>query len=186
MGPPAGSDAPPSAIPLPKDGKWSPEALKALGVPEKPEGYTLERPQLPEGVPYDEGFESEMRGAAHELGIAPWQLQGLLNRYADYAGRQFGDIAKRGEETRAQVEEQLKRDWGRDYAAKLSFAKRTVAAYGGETAVAELNTSGLGNQPALIRMLAAIGEAMGEDNLVQGDKSGGQVKRDPATVLYGR
>ena len=174
-----------TTIPLPQDGKWSPEALQALGVPEKPEGYALTRPQLPEGLPYDESFETEMRGAAHQLGIAPWQLQGLLDRYADYAGRQFGDIAKVSEETRASAETELKRDWGRDYDAKLAFARRTVATFGGEQAIADLNSSGLGNHPALIRMLAAIGETMGEDSLVQGDRGGGRERRDPATVLYG-
>lgn len=178
--------APLANIPLPREGKWTPEALKALGVPDKPDGYQLQRPQLPAGMPYDESFEQEMRAAAHGLGLAPWQVQGMLDRYAGYAGRQFGDIGKLSEQARVSAESELQREWGNAYAAKLSHAKRTVATFGGESAVAELNQSGLGNNPALIRMLAAVGEAMGEDKLVLGDRTGGGVKRDPASVLYGR
>lgn len=49
----------------------SPEEIaayhKAVGVPDSPENYTLEKPKLPEGLPYDEGLEKAFRAKAHEL-----------------------------------------------------------------------------------------------------------------------
>src|SRR5271169_2804449 len=42
---------------------------KAMGIPVNPEGYSLNRPQLPSGLPYDERLEKWFRNELFEAGV---------------------------------------------------------------------------------------------------------------------
>ena len=65
--------------------------VKALrNVPEKPEGYVIDRPkELPEGMSYSESMENALRAFAHERGwdnkdvneLAQWYNQSLIASY---------------------------------------------------------------------------------------------------------
>jgi hypothetical protein len=76
-------------IPAPRDGVWDEVARERLGIPGEPAGYQLARPQLPEGVPYDEAFEQAALPVAHKLGLMPHQVQGLLDFLRHPPGRGF-------------------------------------------------------------------------------------------------
>jgi len=66
-------------VQVPKEGA-APETVaayhRAIGVPEKPEGYTL--PQMPAGVEVDEGRAGAFRTAAHQIGLSDKQFQALV------------------------------------------------------------------------------------------------------------
>lgn len=73
-------------IALPKDGAWDDAARERLGIPKEADGYKLKRPEnLPPGMTYDEDFERATLPVAHNLGLTPAQLQGLLDFYSAYA-----------------------------------------------------------------------------------------------------
>src|SRR5262245_51787323 len=60
---------------VPKDGVWDAGARAKLGIPERADGYRVNRPAMPPGVGYDESFERSMLPVAHKLGLMPAQVQ---------------------------------------------------------------------------------------------------------------
>lgn len=158
-------------IPLPKDGVWDAESLKKLGVPEKPEGYQIERPKLPDGMKWDEGFEKVALPAAHQLGLTPKQLNGLMQMYAAYQGEQFKGAALNRQQERTSSEEALRQEFGPQYDARLTQAQR-VARFLGPEFVQVLNETGVGNRPEFVKAFAKLGAMMGEDQLKTGQSGG--------------
>lgn len=144
---------------IPKEGD-SPEVTaafrQAMGVPDKPEGYEIKVPEgLPEGV-WNDAAAGQLRSWAHELGLTPAQAQGLAERYAQMGGTAVQQSAEA-------TETELRKEWGVAFQAKMKSANEALRSIGGEDLAQYLQTSGLGNHPAMVRAWAKIGEGMGED-----------------------
>lgn len=144
---------------IPKEGD-SPEVTaafrQAMGVPEKPEGYEIKVPEgLPAGV-WNDDAAGQFRTWAHELGLTPTQAQGLAERYAQMGGNAVQQSAE-------VTETELRKEWGVAFNAKMKAANDALRNIGGEDLAQYLQTSGLGNHPAMVRAWAKIGEGMGED-----------------------
>ena len=160
-------------IPLPKDGMWDPVARERLGIPANPAGYALKRPDLPEGVAWDEGFERAALPVAHGLGLTPQQLQGLMDFYASHQAEAFATTGRARHLEQEQAASALKDEWGADYSVRLAQAARAARYFGGEDLVTLLNESGLGNNPQLIRAFEKAGALLGEDTLKGGSEGTG-------------
>ena len=143
-------------------------------TPDNAHAYALKRPDLPQGIPWDEGFEKAALPIAHGLGLSPQQLQGLVDFYAGHQAEAFAAAgrARQLEETRAT--EALRAEWGPDYTVKLSQAARAARYFGGDELVNLLNESGLGNNPQLIRAFEKAGALLGEDSLKGAAESSGR------------
>jgi hypothetical protein len=143
-------------------------------TPDNAHAYALKRPDLPQGIPWDEGFEKAALPIAHGLGLSPKQLQGLVDFYAGHQAEAFAAAgrARQLEETRAT--EALRAEWGPDYTVKLSQAARAARYFGGDELVNLLNESGLGNNPQLIRAFEKAGALLGEDSLKGAAESSGR------------
>lgn len=157
-------------IPVPKDGVWDADARKKLGIPEKPEDYAplIKKPELPEGMKWDETFEKAALPVAHQLGITPKQLDGLMSLYAGYQAEQFKANVLAQSQAGEQAQAALRQEFGVQFDAKLSQAKRVVQQLGGPEVIAALNETGAGNHPALVKLFAKIGSMMAEDQLKSG------------------
>lgn len=160
-----------NALKLPKadapDTEWEPIYAK-LGCPETPDKYEFKRPdKLPEGVSYDEELETEFRGMAHSLGLNGRQAQGLLQKFTDFQTKRFTEA------TAAQAESinVLKKEWGNDYDKNVGLAIRAVKEIGGAPLQAELDATGLGNSPLLIKHFASLGNRAAESTLILGDST---------------
>lgn len=154
----------------PKDGKWDPTALKALGVPEKPEGYAqgLQRPTMPEGVKYDEAFEAAMFTSAHKAGVAPWQLQMLLNDFSAFRVSEHNALAALDADAMRVGNEELTKEFGQATGDRIRQAGRAAMTLAGQPFVDKINNAGLGNDPVVIKALVKLGQMMGEDVLKGG------------------
>ena len=161
-------------IPLPTDGIWDPVARERLGIPAAPTGYALRRPDLPDGIAWDEGFEQAALPIAHGLGLTPQQLQGLMDFYASHQAEAFATAGRARQHQQDQAATALKDEWGPDYAVKLAQAARAARYFGGEDLLTLLNESGLGNNPQLIRAFEKAGALLGEDTLKGGNDGSGQ------------
>jgi hypothetical protein len=161
-------------IPLPKDGIWDQVARERLGIPAVPAGYALRRPDLPDGIAWDEGFEQAALPIAHGLGLTPQQLQGLMDFYASHQAEAFATAGHARQHQQDQAATALKDEWGPDYAVKLAQAARAARYFGGEDLLTLLNESGLGNNPQLIRAFEKAGAVLGEDTLKGGNDGSGQ------------
>lgn len=152
-------------IPLPRDGVWDETARERLGIPPSAEGYALSRPALPQGVAWDETFEKAALPVAHELGLTPRQVQGLMDFYAGHQASTFAELGRARLAEQARATETLKAEWGPNFTARLAGAARAARYFGGEDLVAMLEETGLGNDPHLVRAFARAADLLGEDTL---------------------
>lgn len=167
-------------IPLPKDGVWDEVARAKLGIPREPGGYKLARPELPQGVNYDEAFEKAALPIAHKLGLTPAQVQGLLDFYAGHQAQSFQGVMRNRVEEETQSAGLLRQEWGGAYDAKVAQAARAARYFGGQELIEFLNQSGVGNNPELVRAFAKIGSMMSEDSLKIGRAHGFSITPEEA------
>lgn len=147
------------AIPMPdasnpeKLAEW--EGWKALGVPDAPEGYKVERPQLAEGIEWDENAEKSFREFAHKKHFTPDQFQAGIEFYASLMNGQGAAAIAQTEAQFESVKAELKKEWG-----EPEFLKRVDA---GRAAIRHYATDENGKPLADDKMIQRL-------NLVLGDK----------------
>lgn len=149
-----------------------------MGRPENPEGYEIDRPELPEGMAYDENFENTMRGIAHEIGITKAQMKNLVNAYNEYQIERFNTESAELTKTYEEGKAALQSDWKEDYKANLEVAKRACRELGGEDFVALLEENKIGNNPIFVKTFYNIGTKILNDTLIKGTQGGGEEKEE--------
>lgn len=156
---------------------------KIRGV-ENAEGYDMPKPDLPEGMTYDENFEKVIRGIAFEAGISKAQLKTLTEAYNKYQVEQFGIITAELTKTYDEGQKALKVEWKEDYDTNLEVAKRACRELGGEDFIALLESNKLGNNPVFIKTFHNIGLKILNDTIIKGTQGGGDKKDEwkPAYV----
>ena len=130
---------------------------KAIGVPDTAADYRITRPEAALAG-WDETAEQNFLGEMHKLGTPPHVVQAILNWYGQYLSE-----AQRGWHREAEATSQeLRRDWGPDYAANLGVANRAIQQYGGDALVDLYAQNGQGRHPLTIKAWAAVGKDLME------------------------
>jgi hypothetical protein len=178
---------PPEAKPgeQPQAGSTPPEAGKT-GEQGKPpaDQYDL---KAPKDSLLDSGAVDRIKSFAKEKGLSPDQAQALLERESANVASFVAEQQKTHEEMRTSWLEQARTDkeiGGDNFNANTELAKRVVERFGTDEFKKALDESGLGNHPELVRILARIGKAMGNDTLVVPGSSTGTPKQSMAERLY--
>jgi hypothetical protein len=177
------------AIKVPGEGATAEEILafrQGLGVPEKPENYKIERPQLPEGMPYDETLEQKFKETAINLNMTPNQVQGLYNMFLEYDMGLHSEAMKMITENRQKSVDNLKKIWQGD-AYKENIEKTTRAFHelvkasnppqelGGVEGITKwFDENGIGDDPVVIWLFKNIFEKISDDKFIFGAPSGEQ------------
>ena len=134
-----------------------------IGRPEKSDGYKFgERPALPEGLDYDEAFESQFRDLSYKAGLTSTQAKAIYDGYHDYISKK---AELEGTSASAQNEQwvnALKKDLGKAYDERIDLATRAVDAYGGDDLKKWLDSTGNGNNPMFVKLFAKIGEGIAD------------------------
>lgn len=140
------------------------EILSKMGVPEKAEDYGIEKPEdLPDGMSYSEEQAQAFMNKAHELKLTKDQISGLNDWYNGLQINAFNESNTALDELQAASQREIKEEFGAAYDSKIDLARRTVKTFGiGDT----LEELGLEDNPAMVRMLVKVGEAISEDRLV--------------------
>lgn len=182
---------PPAVPPAPKAGEAPAVPPKKDGEPEPkpkvaPEKYDL---KLPEG--------SLMKPARLEKIAAFAKAKGLSQEDAQaYLEQENQAVKDHVEGEKAQVEESIvkwvkdgeadKEIGGEAFKMNVELAKRVVDRFGTDLLKTDLNSTGLGNHPELVRLLVRIGKSMSEDQLIlPGGQKPSAPKRSAADTLYG-
>jgi len=147
-----------------------------IGRPVNAEGYELARPELPEGMTYDENFEKAMCGVAYEAGIPKAAMQAIVKAYNEFQVEQYNTVTAELTKTFDEVQNTLKADWKDKYDANLEVARRACKELGGDDFVALLESNKLGNNPVFIKTFHNIGLKILNDTLIQGTQGGGDKK----------
>ncbi len=152
---------------------------RRLGVPERPEDYPVHFPE-PLDAGEGDGVLAERRGrflaAMQAAGATPGVVQAALDWFGGEVAGLDGAAAARRDQVEAAAEGELRRDWGPDYERNLALARRAAQRFGSEEgqALAELTLadgSRLGSQAGFLRLLAAVGGALLEDQPLIGPGS---------------
>ncbi len=156
---PPGPDATPE-----QKAEWK----KLLGVPEKPDGYGLQKPEkIPEGAEWSEEQAKEFSALAHELDLTPAQVQ----RLAAYDLERSGKMGLAGKsKIESFIKEQktaLEKEWGDKLGENVERAKAAAVKLGLDPTDPEL-----GNSAKFIRAMHEAAKLMKEDQYIGGDKMG--------------
>lgn len=167
---------PDNFLPKPAEGQSTTDWLKENGMltlPESADGYETKRPELPEGMKYDEAGEAKLRAWAFETGASGEQVQGLVNLYGEIVGEQLNSAAAEYQTANAELTRDLEKDWGDQMKAKTTLAAQAAQSIAGAAGVGEneialmaqaFKDKGVGDA-ATIRIFAKIGEMMADDSL---------------------
>ncbi len=147
-------------IPRPGDTQAENEAFTKLGRPEQPDGYALDKPQLPEGLPYDEEGEKKFRQWAHMGGMSQHRANEVWQGVVADRLEQINQAMRSYEQEKVQADLSLKKELGTAYDQYMTAAKTAMNEYGGEELVNYLNETGLGNHPSLIKAFGRIGREL--------------------------
>lgn len=116
-------------------------------APETPDAYAYELTSLP----VDEEASNAFKQEALQAGLSVEQYEFIMKKYEDNVG-QFVHTAEKAERT-------LKEAWGNEYAQNMAYANRAFEEY----VPSDVSLDEIGNNPAIIKILARIGAELGED-----------------------
>lgn len=173
-------------IERPADGQayaeWARNNAAALGLPETVDGYTFAPPETwPKDAPWDKDFEAKFRAVAFEQGLPPAAAQKVVDLYAERMAGLLAEVDAKGKEADAKMMADLERDYGDQVPAVLARARQAAQAVmekaGIDQQAIDLVSRRLSQDmgdAAVIRVMNAIGEMMGEDTaLGLGASNGG-------------
>jgi hypothetical protein len=150
-----------------------------------PEKYEL---QLPKDSPLDPGHLEKIAAYAKERGFSQEEAQAFMERdhevLAAYVDQQNGKF----NETRAGWIEAVKADkeiGGENMPKAVELARRALDRFGSKSLKDELNRTGLGDHPELVRLLSRVGKIMSNDSSILGGNSVDS-KKSMAELLYGQ
>jgi len=134
----------------------------SLGRPADSKEYTFDKPTLPEGVTYDQGFEDAYKGIAHAAGLNPEQAKQIYDGYHEYLNNQAATSSEGSQLQHAEWVDSIKKDFGKAYSEKIDLASRAVETYGGPELKDWLDSTGMGNNPMFVKLFAKVGEGLAE------------------------
>ena len=147
-----------------------------------PEKYDI---KVPDGMTLDEAALAEFDPIARELNLSNEQAQKL----ADVYSKRMADIVQKQQEswkqTTAQWANDVKADkeiGGQNMDASIRHAQNALNKFGTPELRAQMDATGMGNNPEVVRVFARIGKAMAEDSFVNASRDGAQ--SDPAKTMF--
>lgn len=168
--------------------EWS-EFYQRIGRPETPEGYQLQLNNIQEGIEPNQEVLDWFKQTAHQAGMTPQQAQHMLDSYNQMTSQTVEMSQQQYESRVAEVETELKREYGEAFDDKLAIANGVLAEFGNPD-IAEVQLADgtlLGDNPEIIRMLASMGsyirERVGEDSLEGVRTSGAFTPEDAMTKV---
>lgn len=142
------------------------EVWKKLGRPEKPEDYKLGKPSdLPKDFPFQDKVVQQFSKTAHELGLSPGQVTGLYKWYLQGEVDAWTGMKKDSETAMQAAETELRKEFGSAYEERLEAANKILSQFGSQELVDQLATTGMGNNPMLVKFLANVAGQFSEDTL---------------------
>ena len=162
---PKADDVKPDDASKPKEeGKDADGKDKPVGAPEAYEDFTL-----PEGMEMDVEILGEFKNLAKELNIPQAKAQQLIDFQSQLASKQAelyqAAVTKQAKDWAAEIKSDPEIG-GENYDKSVASAIKVIQSFGDPALTELLNTSGLGNHPALFKFCHRISAAISEDKFV--------------------
>jgi hypothetical protein len=141
---------------IPVPGKWADdddwsEVYSRLGRPGDSDGYEIDAG----GAEVDEDFMGWFKGTAHNAGLNNRQAQMIAQAYMEMAGENAGAEQVDTDQMRAQVESDLRKEYGNAYEDRLEMGNGFIDEFGedGLTDLVLADGMPLRNHPAFVKTL---------------------------------
>lgn len=144
---------------------------------------------LPQNAFISEKDFNAFKEYAKEQGLTNKQAQALLEKQNEQLGQFVESQIEAYKEKIANYETAVKSDkeiGGANFNKSITLAKRVLEKYGNESLKAELDQSGFGSHPEVIRLLSKIGQAIGDDTLIAPKAPAAPKPKSLAETLYGK
>jgi hypothetical protein len=177
---------------IPRGANDTPEAwaryYEAGGRPKDPEGYQWEKPELPQGLKYDEKMEKEFRKYAHDHGLSQKQASAVYKFYHNMIVDNYKGMVAGYNNKHSEAVDTLKKEWGDKFDANVNLANKVLRTFGGAKEEVQQFVQRFANEPVVVRILASIGKRIEESALVAGensdlDMSGEDAKKKRADIM---
>ena len=152
-------------------------------APEKVVPETYETFKMPEGYEFNEELLGEFSALSKELGLAQDDAQKLV----DIGNKNMETVLSGQAEAWTKVREgwvsSLKEDsefGGEKFSETVTRAQRSLKKFGDKGLTSMLDQTGYGDNPEIIKLLARIDKAIGEDNSVSGKPVGSNAGKTTA------
>jgi hypothetical protein len=127
---------------------------RAFAAPVSAERYQI---AVPPDMMRDAELEAKARQWFHRAGLPQGAVSGIIQEYCRQLCANDQSMDAGGAQ---RIQAELAQEWGPDYQRKVEAARALVAKSGGAAELAEiLGSSGLGDNPWLIRTLATLAES---------------------------
>jgi hypothetical protein len=161
------------AVAIPNE-KATPEEraryLKAIGVPDKAEGYKLGEVQLPKGIVPDEVMAKAFLETAHKAGLTAEQVKAVYGWYMPAFAKQLTEAGRLVKLTSEQAEAKLREELGADFDAAQTYKERAFRTFFDEEAAGLFVKSGLGNSPSVLKGFIKLGKSISEHVFADGSR----------------
>lgn len=142
------------------------EKIRSLnGVPESPEEYQLDTPDLPEGLNYSDDDVSVFKAMSHEMGLNQEQVNKLFQWDTKRRTDAYNKYVEERKAERETADKTLKESWGDDYERNMNMVAAVVKKYADEKLNEYMDESGVGNHPVMFRFLLDVAKDMIGDHV---------------------
>lgn len=181
------TETPPSTAP--QEGAAPSEAPKVENIeaPKAPQEITYTDFALPEGFEFKSDILNKFTSAAKELKLDQPSAQKMVDIATEHAKMIIDSQAEQLAKTRESWVESIKTDkdfGGGKFNETIERAQRSLKTYGSNELVDILNSSGLGDNPEVIKLLAKIDKATSDDRIIDG-RPNNNTGKAPAEIIYG-
>jgi hypothetical protein len=164
---------------------------KAMGIPEKADGYGLADIKMPESmknVAFDKGKFAEI---VHKHDLTPTQAKGLWEAYTSMVGQSYEGAVKSQKEMLTGIINGLRAEWGDAYEGHVELGQTVINKFSDDKEMNDFITASLTKDPRGIKFLAKLGEQFAENKIPgfenkrfsqtpeEAQKEWDAVKRDP-------
>ena len=157
-------------IPVPKsaddkDG-WA-RFNKAMGVPEKPEGYQIPDIQVPaqfKGLDFSEDKKT-FAALAHTNNLTPGQANKLWDDYTKMTMNRYDQHLKAQEQHMTTLVNQLRAEWGDAYDNQVELGQLVINKFAGDKDTEDFVTAVLVKDPRGIKFLSKLGNQFAENKI---------------------
>jgi hypothetical protein len=119
--------------------------------------------KVPEGVKVNGALVDEFKGLAKEAGLDSTNAQKVFDLGLKMQKSFVEDMDRQLEQYKVDSISSLRKEWGPQFDQNVLAAQKVIDKFGDAKLLEELN--GMENAPSVMRTLAAIGRAMGEDSI---------------------
>lgn len=167
--------------------EWMRSQAALFGLPESADKYAIDKPTLPDGVKWDDAFESKARQIAFEHGIPTAALNAFVGAYGERVAGLFADADTQLQAANTAMMAELESAWGAQTGAKVQMARQALSAIAEKAKLSPEASADLAQalrpkvgDAGIMKLFATIGEMMGEDSLAGHQAATGGMAMTPA------